>query len=229
LDLIIDISIELWSAVIGFVEPFALQNILSALEDGSGKKRSTAYFWALATFASHLSFAQLDVFQKWHTRRCYERTRGQLFCAIHHKSLKRQDVSGKVSHEDDEEGNADLGKILNLMQLVSSLIVDGSRTLIRILLGATHTLCLNVSGSSLLSLHLQFGLSLLLLSCTSMFFLSFIPSLLMSRGRVLGWSALSGVAVVLVAYILNYPLAKYNIYVRDGLLVDCSIDLSLKT
>jgi len=172
LDLIIDISIELWSAVIGFVEPFALQNILSALEDGSGEKRSTAYFWALATFASHLSFAQLDVFQRWHTRRCYERTRGQLFCAIHHKSLKRQDVSGKVSHEDDEEGNADLGKILNLMQSVLSLTADDSRTLMRLLLEAIHTLCLSVSGSSLLSLHLQFGLSLLLLSCTSMVFVS---------------------------------------------------------
>jgi hypothetical protein len=31
--------------------------------------------------------------------------------------------------------------------------------------------------------------------------------------RVLGWSALSGVVVILLAYILNYPLAKYNISV----------------
>lgn len=30
---------------------------------------------------------------------------------------------------------------------------------------------------------------------------------------MLGWSALSGVVVVLVAYTLNYPLAKYNIWV----------------
>jgi hypothetical protein len=127
LDLIIDISVELWSAVIGFVGPFALQKILSALEDNSGKPRSTAYFWAFATFASHLSFAQLDIFQIWHTRRCYERTRGQLFCAIHHKALKRQDISGKVSHEDGEGGNADLGKILNLMQSVSNWTLDGQQ------------------------------------------------------------------------------------------------------
>lgn len=38
--------------------------------------------------------------------------------------------------------------------------------------------------------------------------------ILTANGRILGWSALSGVVVVLVAYILNYPLAKYNIYVR---------------
>lgn len=170
LDLIIDISIELWGAVIGFVEPFALQNILSALEDGSGKNRSTAYFWALVTFTSHLSFAQLDVFQRWHTRRCYERTRGQLFCAIHHKALKRQDVSGKATHEGDEEGNADLGKILNLMQLVPSCKVDSPASiLIRLRLEVTPTLCPSVSGSFLLFSHLQFGLSLLSLFSTSMF------------------------------------------------------------
>jgi hypothetical protein len=38
-------------------------------------------------------------------------------------------------------------------------------------------------------------------------------------GRILGWSALSGVVVVLVAYALNYPLAKYNIDVCDVLLI----------
>ena len=31
--------------------------------------------------------------------------------------------------------------------------------------------------------------------------------------RILGWSALSGVVVILLAYLLNYPLAKYNISV----------------
>lgn len=37
---------------------------------------------------------------------------------LHYKSLKRQDMSGKVSHDGDEHDNADLGKIVNLMQLV---------------------------------------------------------------------------------------------------------------
>lgn len=35
---------------------------------------------------------------------------------------------------------------------------------------------------------------------------------------ILGWSAFAGVVVVLVAYILNYPLAKYNIYVSGSYL-----------
>lgn len=32
---------------------------------------------------------------------------------------------------------------------------------------------------------------------------------------ILGWSSLAGVGVVLVAYVLNYPLAKYNIRVSS--------------
>jgi hypothetical protein len=45
--------------------------------------------------------------------------------------------------------------------------------------------------------------------------------------RILGWSALSGVAVVLVAYVLNYPLAKYNIYVSVVFLCDRDLRLLL--
>lgn len=33
---------------------------------------------------------------------------------------------------------------------------------------------------------------------------------------VVGWSFLAGVVVVLVAYALNYPLAKYNIFVSQA-------------
>lgn len=72
---------------------------------------------------SNLSFAQVDVLQRWHTRRCYERTRGQLFCALHYKALKRCDISGQATQKpeddkEDEKAGADLGKIVNLMQYV---------------------------------------------------------------------------------------------------------------
>lgn len=102
---------------LGYVPPYALQEILAALATDS--PGYTTYFWAFITFIAHLSFAQKDLFQSWHTRRCYERTRGQLFCALHYKSLRRQDVNQAVRPKDDtESGNADLGKIVNLMQCV---------------------------------------------------------------------------------------------------------------
>jgi hypothetical protein len=50
---------------------------------------------------------------------------------------------------------------------------------------------------------------------------------LRSTGRILGWSALSGVVVVLAAYVFNYPLAKYNIYVRGISLFDLCIKFIL--
>lgn len=116
LDLIIDLGTELWGAVVRFVQPYALKQILSSLEDVSSKSKSTAYYWSIVIFLAHLSFAQMDLFQSWYRRRCYERTRGQLFCALHYKALTRLDTSGKLNHEVDDLGTADLGKIINLMQ-----------------------------------------------------------------------------------------------------------------
>ena len=101
----------------GFVLPYALKEILSALASDTPDEKNRAYYWAFVVFIVELSLAQVYLFQSWHTLRCYERTRGQLFCIIHYKSLKRQEISGRVNPE-GETGNADLGKTLNLMQSV---------------------------------------------------------------------------------------------------------------
>ena len=69
----------------GFVPPYALQRILQALSDPAPNAKNTAYFFAVVAFFANLSFAQVDVNRLWFTRRCYERTRGQLFCALHYK------------------------------------------------------------------------------------------------------------------------------------------------
>lgn len=103
--------------------PYTLQRILAALADPTPGARKSAYLYASVFFIANLSFAQVDVFQRWYTRRCYERTRGQLFCALHYKALKRRDISGKVvestangKKEKEATEGADLGKIVNLMQ-----------------------------------------------------------------------------------------------------------------
>jgi len=53
----------------------------------------------------------------------------------------------------------------------------------------------------------QYGIHFFSLTCAILLILVY---------RILGWSALSGVVVVLLAYVLNYPLAKYNISVRES-------------
>ncbi|KAG8964419.1 hypothetical protein FRC00_002452 [Tulasnella sp. 408] len=124
LDLIISFAESLYKSVTTFVPSFCLQRILQALESHDPARRKEAYFYALGTFIFHCSFAQLDLFGAWHARRCYERTRGQMFCAIHWKSLKRRDMRGKTSanksdkegQEDEESANtADIGRVVNLI------------------------------------------------------------------------------------------------------------------
>ncbi|KAF9644674.1 pleiotropic drug resistance ABC transporter [Thelephora ganbajun] len=182
LDLILDLTLELWSAVVGFVPPFALQRILAAIEDPSPSAKETAYFYAFVTFLANLSFAQKDMFQTWHTRRCYERTRGQLFCALHYKALKRRDISGKhatsSNDEGEEETSADLGKVVNLMQ------------------GDAYAVAQRFwEFSGIFAAPVRLAIALVFLY------------------RILGWSSLAAVAVVLAAYILNWPLAMYNILI----------------
>ncbi|KAF7307138.1 P-loop containing nucleoside triphosphate hydrolase protein [Mycena indigotica] len=183
LDLILDVVLEFWSAVVGFVPAYALQEILSELATPSPESRSRAYYWTLVTFLAHLSFAQKDLIKGWHTRRCYERqyrTRGQLFCALHYKSLVRQDMSGKVTTKDGEETEnaANLGKIVNLMQGDSYAVAQRFWEF-----------------SALFASPVRLVIALVFLY------------------NILGWSALSGVVVVLLAYVVNYPLARYNIYI----------------
>ncbi|KAG1834405.1 P-loop containing nucleoside triphosphate hydrolase protein [Suillus variegatus] len=174
LDLILDLALEMWGAVVGFVPAYALRMILSSLDNPTPESVANAKYWAFLTFVAHLSFAQVDLFKNWHTRRCYERTRGQLFCALHYKALRRRDISGKTSS--DEEGSADLGKIVNLMQ------------------GDAYAVAQRFwDFAAIFSSPLRLVIALVFLY------------------KILGWSAMSGVAVILFAYILNYPLATYNI------------------
>ena len=84
-----------------------------------GSLPGVSFQWSLsvAYFGTDVSFALPS---RWHQRRCYERTRGQLFCALHWKALRRRDIGGRpVLNEKGKDSPADLGKVVNLMQYVS--------------------------------------------------------------------------------------------------------------
>ncbi|KAJ3575801.1 hypothetical protein NP233_g845 [Leucocoprinus birnbaumii] len=182
LDLFLDVILELWSATIGFVPPYALKEILAGLARNTPEARQSAYVWAFVAFLANLSFAQVDLFQAWHTRRCYERTRGQLFCAIHYKALRRREVSGKQSANGEQE-NSDLGRVVNIMR------------------GDAY----NVSQrfwefSGICTAPVRLVIALIFLY------------------NVLGWSSLASVVVVMIAWILNYPLIQVNISIARSML-----------
>lgn len=69
---------------------------------------------------------------------------------MHYKSLKRQEISGRVNRE-GEISNADLGKIVNLMQLVfpRSEFQEMFKTLLYSSSEVTHMPWLSDSGNFL--------------------------------------------------------------------------------
>jgi hypothetical protein len=110
----------------GFIPPYALNRLLSTISTPTPDAYKRASLYAFLTLFAHLSFAQCDLFVNFHSRRAYERTRGQLFCAVHWKALRRLDLAGhgpgnKRSENADgeevkKEEQADLGKVVNIMQ-----------------------------------------------------------------------------------------------------------------
>ncbi|MBW0461807.1 hypothetical protein O181_001522 [Austropuccinia psidii MF-1] len=182
LDLLIGLVVHLWSTVVGFVSTYAIKRILDGLSIGDQR---SSFRFAILHFLCNMSFAQFDLCGKWHTRRCYERTRGQLFCILHDKALRRKDFSGSASMKTlkessskhpEEKSHADIGKISNLM------------------------------GGDAYEIAERFWRFPALVTTPI--------RLLLALGflyRLLGWSAFMGGIVVGVAYLLNWPLIKFDV------------------
>ncbi|PLW40557.1 hypothetical protein PCANC_16781 [Puccinia coronata f. sp. avenae] len=183
IDLMIGLLVESWSTVVGFVSTYAIKRILDGLSFGD---RAIAFKFAILHFLCNMSFAQFDLCGKWHSRRCYERTRGQLFNILHDKALRRKDMSGvalskPTSSESDgtdqnEQSHANIGKISNLMAGDSYQVAEQF----------WHAAAVVTSPMRLV---------------ISLAFLY----------KLLGWSAFFGVALVGVAYLLNWPLIKFDV------------------
>ncbi|KAA1107610.1 hypothetical protein PGT21_019897 [Puccinia graminis f. sp. tritici] len=183
MDLIIGLSVELWSTVVGFVSTYAIKRILDGLSFGD---RALSFKFAILHFLCNMSFAQLDLCGKWHSRRCYERTRGQLFNILHDKALRRKDMSGVVlskpnPYDSDEadkndQSHANIGKISNLMAGDSYQVAEQF----------WHSAAVVTSP-----LRLVISLAFLY--------------------KLLGWSAFFGAGMVGIAYLLNWPLIKFDV------------------
>ncbi|KAF8306061.1 hypothetical protein DL93DRAFT_2150580 [Clavulina sp. PMI_390] len=196
LDLIIDLSLKTWTSVIGFVPPYALSRILSTLEKHHADPSypiTEAYFFAIVTFLAHMSFAQLDLLQGWHSRRAYERTRGQLFCALHWKALKAKDVRGKVSVSIDEDDEGKEGKDEKNKEKEKAS-AGGIGRITNLMSGDAYAVAQRFwEFSAVFTAPVKLTIALVFLY------------------QVLGWSSFVGVAVVLFAYLVTWPLAKISV------------------
>ncbi|KAI7934963.1 hypothetical protein MJO29_016226 [Puccinia striiformis f. sp. tritici] len=193
MDLMIGLIVELWSTIIGFVSTWAIKRILDGLTIGD---RSISFKFAILHFICNMSFAQFDLSGKWHSRRCYERTRGQLFNILHDKALRRKDMSGVVivtkrnpgttdesgdstSPEEidkNDQSHANIGKISNLMAGDSYQVAE------------------------------QFWHSAAVITSPLRLIISIV-----FLYKLLGWSAFFGAGMVGLAYLLNWPLIKFDV------------------
>jgi len=113
-DFVILTCFVLFRVAVQYSVPLLLQQLLLSMRDIKFDKRP-AMFWTLITFAAQALDIQRGVLEMWYSRRLYERSRGELICMVHEKTLRRKVLGGlkkddeKVENEAEDEGMALLG------------------------------------------------------------------------------------------------------------------------
>ncbi|OLN86217.1 ATP-dependent bile acid permease 1 [Colletotrichum chlorophyti] len=122
MDLIIQSCLGIIECAAALSIPMLLQQLLRAIQGGS-ENIEVSILFAIAILSVRLVACQAAVFQLWFSRRCYERSRGEMITAIYAKTLSRkffgqpaadktiEDVpNGEVNAENDEDlGDNDAG------------------------------------------------------------------------------------------------------------------------
>lgn len=92
---------------LGFSAPVLLQQLLRSMEDTS-RPRTDAVTYAVLSLIVRLVATQSSVVNLWFSRRCYERSRGEMITMIFEKTLGRK-VIGAVKQStavDASDGNS---------------------------------------------------------------------------------------------------------------------------
>lgn len=94
---------------LGLSGPVLLQQILRAMEGPISRRRDAATF-SLLTLVLQLLAMQCGIFSLWYSRRCYERSRGEMITMIFEKTLARKIIGAPKKAESEEQqsnGTAD--------------------------------------------------------------------------------------------------------------------------
>ncbi|KAK1579746.1 ABC transporter [Colletotrichum navitas] len=110
LDLMIQSSLGIIECFAALSVPMLLQQLLRAIQSGPSNIE-VSVLYAIAILAVRLLACQAAVFQLWFSRRCYERSRGEMITTIYAKTLSRkhfgQPADEKMIGADDEEEEGD--------------------------------------------------------------------------------------------------------------------------
>ncbi|KAF9231441.1 hypothetical protein BU15DRAFT_90912 [Melanogaster broomeanus] len=136
LDLVCDFLLTIVTIVFTYASPYFLRRILESIDNPSPESRSQAYIYAFLAFFCALIKAVADAQHLWYGRRAATRL-----------PLKRRDYSGVIDqskknglpasenhNSDDPKAGADVGKIVNLMAVVSGAhLMFGSKAIFALL------------------------------------------------------------------------------------------------
>ena len=123
-DLFITTGLGILESVTNLLSIVLLKPLLAALEGPRPDIRAAVVYAVLILFVN-LVRAQSSVFSYWFTRRCYERSRGEMITMIYDKTLRRKAFTIPSQHQGQKDdavgdaakaGPASTGKILNLMR-----------------------------------------------------------------------------------------------------------------
>ncbi|KAK2061271.1 ABC transporter [Colletotrichum caudatum] len=110
LDLIIQSSLGIMECAAALSVPMLLQQLLRAIQSGPNNIE-ISILYAIAILAVRLLACQAAVFQLWFSRRCYERSRGEMITTIYAKTLSRkhfgQPAGEKMTDADDDNEDDD--------------------------------------------------------------------------------------------------------------------------
>jgi len=204
--------------------PVILQKLLQAMELISTDKRPAITFAALI-LAARLVAAQSAVFSLWFSRRCYERSRGEMITMLYEKTLNRKIVGSKLEQQSlTPASDSTTEPASETDPLLDGNVIrkPGVREKVRRLAksfqsklrspgppsseekpSASMGKILNLMRNDVYEVAQRFWEFQTLLNKP----LGLIFSIYLIW-MMLGWACLVGVAVVIIAQILNYLLAR---------------------
>ncbi|KAJ9601857.1 hypothetical protein H2200_013656 [Cladophialophora chaetospira] len=231
IDLVLLTVLAIIELAANYSAPVILQKLLQAMETIHVEKRS-AIQWALLILLVRLVAAQSAVFSLWFGRRCYERSRGEMITMLYEKTLNRKILGGlpqqaekdvEVRSSDDArmgetDGLTETPNLLNghidrpkgftqhaseTIKKVRSFFQLKKKSEVERKIPASMGKILNLFRNDAYEVAQRFWEFQNLINKP----LGLILSIVLIW-QLLGWPAFIGVAVVVVAQILNYLLAR---------------------
>ncbi|EXJ80606.1 ATPase [Capronia epimyces CBS 606.96] len=234
IDLVLLTILAIFELVANYSVPVILQKLLQAMEKTHISRRPAVTF-ALLILMVRLVAAQSAVFSLWFGRRCYERARGEMITMLYEKTLNRKILGSRDPettkgaglanrHTADRPDPSDIGPLppteeplddysqkspaitgrgRKLLQRVRSLFRSKKGHAVEEKSPASMGKILNLMRNDVYQVAQRFWEFQTLINKP----LGLVLSVVLTW-RMLGWSCLVGMAVVFIAQLFNYVLAR---------------------